>query len=462
MGKLLSFLGGVGTGFIEGVDKAEKNAKEEALLRVKRLTESYEKVKEENSKLSNSLKAEEDWIKTTYSNATPEQIAFLQGSPAALDALKKMKDPTRVSLSEVINIAAANESNAVVKERITDLPDVAEAVGSKIKAAMPAYRRGIAGIYDEFGEQAGKTAEMRYARAAGVDVQTMEALKPLQRPTQAGTIDVAALREPEGFTELKDKAQVELLKAQDSGDATQINKAQEKLVRVTAIEDFNKTKGKTEAQIQSDLITEIQEKQAAGDKQGASLATALLRQRQALAKAPGSEGKTDADNITQTNLLQVAQRARTTVIQDTLPPGTFVTSTDAEGNVVTTLRDLSQSDLFRKGSAIAANATIKEMTKPDGTPRSEMHKNAMISVGIRFDDAGKAIKVPVPELPVRGAKATSAGSTTLPAPAVTPSPAPAGRGTIRQQTAPAAAPPVATPPKTGAVLKWNPTKGDWE
>jgi hypothetical protein len=458
MSKLLSFLGGAGKGFLEGVEKAETNAKEEALLRVKRLTESYEKVKEENGKLTNSLKAEERWIKTYYPDATPEQIAFLQGSPDALQAVKKMDNPRRISLSEVINIKAANEASSVVIDNIQNMPDVADAVGSKIKEAMPAYRRGLAGIYDEFGEQAGKSAEMRYARAMGVDVQTMEALKPMQRPAQAGTIDMAKLVEPPEFKELKDKAQVDLLKAQDSGDAAQINKAQEKLVRVTAIEDFNKTKNKTEAQIQSDLITEIQEKQAAGDKQGASLATALLRQRQALAKAPG-DGKTDADKITQTNLIQVAQRARTAVIQDTLPPGTFVTSTDAEGNVVTTLRDLSQSDLFRKGSAIAANATIKEMTKPDGTPRSEMHKNAMMSAGIRFDDAGKAIKVPVPELPVRGAKPAAQAS---PAPAVTPAPAPAGRGTIRQQTAPAAAPPAATPSKTGAVLKWNPDKGDWE
>lgn len=201
MSKLLSFLGGVGTGFLSSVEKAEANAKEEALLRVKRLTENYEKVKEENGKLTNSLKAEESWIKTYYPDATPEQVAYLQGSPDALQALKKMKDPTKISLSEVINIKAANESNAVVMERIEDLPKVADAVGSKIKAAMPAYRRGLAGLYDEFGEQAGKTAEMRYARAAGVDVQTMEALKPMQRPTQAGTIDIAALRDQPGSIE---------------------------------------------------------------------------------------------------------------------------------------------------------------------------------------------------------------------------------------------------------------------
>lgn len=226
MSNLLSFFGGVGKGFLEGVEKAEVNAKEEALLRVKRLTENYEKVKEENGKLSNNLKAEESWIKTYYPDATPEQVAYLQGSPDALQALKKMKDPTQISLSQVINIKAANEASSVVIEDIQNLPKVADAVGNKIKEAMPAYRRGIAGFYDEFGEQAGKTAEMRYARAMGVDVQTMEALKPMQRPTQAGTIDMAKISEAsKGFTEQVDEAKNLMLNAQKSGDPKLIEAA---------------------------------------------------------------------------------------------------------------------------------------------------------------------------------------------------------------------------------------------
>ena len=203
MSKLLSFLGGAGEGFLEGVEKAEKNAKEEALLRVKRLTETYQKVKEENGKLTNSLKAEEDWIRTTYSTATPEQIAFLQGSPAALQALKAMPDPTKINLSDVIAIDANNPSKAVVKDRITDMPKIAEEVGA-------ATRRGLAGFYDQFAEQAGKGAEMRAARAAGVDVQTMEAMKPLERPTVAGTFNRAALREqPGSISEIVKSLEVE-------------------------------------------------------------------------------------------------------------------------------------------------------------------------------------------------------------------------------------------------------------
>lgn len=215
MSKLLSFLGGAAEGLTEEIGKAEKNAKEEAMLRIKKLSENFEKTKEENRKLSNELKAEEDWIKTTYSTATPEQIAFLQGSPAALQALKKMKDPTRISLADVIAITANNESNAVAAERITALPEVADRVGNAIKSAMPEYRSGLGGFIDRIGEGAGETAAKRYARMLGdADIQTMEALKPLQRPTVAGTFDASLLRDqPGSVEEIAKAAKVERFQA---------------------------------------------------------------------------------------------------------------------------------------------------------------------------------------------------------------------------------------------------------
>lgn len=237
MSKLLAFLGGAAEGLTEEIGKAEKSAKEEAMLRIKKLSENFEKTKEENKKLSNELKAEEDWIKTTYSTATPEQIAFLQSSPAALQALKKMKDPTRISLSDVIAIASNNESNAVAAERITALPEVADKVSSAIKSAMPAYRSGLGGFIDRIAEGAGETAEKRYARMMGTDVQTMEALKPLQRPTVEGTFDMAALEPPKTLAEQTDQAQLNLVEALRSGDDDKIDAARTELKNFTTAKD---------------------------------------------------------------------------------------------------------------------------------------------------------------------------------------------------------------------------------
>ena len=237
MSKLLAFLGGAAEGLTEEIGKAEKSAKEDAILRIKKLSENFEKTKEENKTLQNSLKAEEDWIKTTYSNATPEQIAFLQSSPAALQALKKMKDPTRISLSDVIAITSNNESNAVAAERITALPEVADKVGNAIKSAMPAYRSGLGGVIDRIAEGTGDTTAKRLARASGVDIQTMEALKPLQRPAVAGTFDMAALEPPKTLTEQTDQAQLDLVDALRSGDDTKIDAARKELNNFTTAKD---------------------------------------------------------------------------------------------------------------------------------------------------------------------------------------------------------------------------------
>jgi hypothetical protein len=431
MSRLLAFLGGAAEGVSSEIEKAEKSAKEEAMLRVKKLSESYEETRKSNRELTNQLNAEKDWITTTYSNATPEQIAYLQSSPAALQALKKMKDPTKISLSDVISIAAGNESIAVGAERITAMPEVADKVAAAVKSQG---RTGFGGFIDSVAEGAGETAERRFARAMGSDIDTLRTTKKLERPTQAGTFDIAKTIAPDDFNAIKDKAQVDLLAAQESKDPKAINAATEKVARINTIESIGKLEKKTEQQIQSELVTEIQEKQKAGDKQGATTATTLLRQRQALMKAPGSEGKTDADKISQANLIQVATRTRASTIEQQLPPGQLITTTDSQGNVTMTLRDLSQGDLFRRGDAIAANAIIKEMTKPDGMPRSEMHKNAMMSAGIRFDDAGKAIKPIVPELPTRGTPPPAA------APAAAPTrggPTPATPAAARPTTAPA-------------------------
>jgi hypothetical protein len=431
MSRLLAFLGGAARGVSSEIEKAEKSAKEEAMLRVKKLSEAYEETRKSNRELTNQLSAEKDWITTTYANATPEQVAYLQSSPAALQALKKMKDPTKISLSDVISIASGNESNAVAAERITAMPEVADKVAAAVNKQ---YRSGLGGFIDRIGEGAGETAERRFARAMGSDLETMQTTKLMQRPTQAGTFDMAKTIAPDDFSAIKDQAQVELLKAQESNDPKAINAAAEKVARINTIEAMGKVEKKTEAQIQSDLITEIQQKQAANDKQGAATAQALLRQRQILAKAPG-DGKKD-DDITQSNLIQVATRTRATAIDKELPPGQLITTTDAQGNVTMTLRDLSQGALFRRGDAIAANAIIKEMTKPDGTPRSEKHKNAMMSAGIMFDDAGKAIRPVVPELPTKGGKTTPPPPP--PPPAAAPTAAPARGGPTPATPAPAA------------------------
>ena len=434
MSAFLSFIGGAAKQFVASAEQAEEDAKAMAKASFGGLYKRYEENAEANRELTNKMKAEKQFIETVWSNATPEQVNELLANPVALEAIKKVKNPQNVSLDNYIKVIKGNDSKATGAERAAALPELVERAKEGLR---PAKKAGFAGFMEGFGDTRFDASMEKYARGMGVSLEELRNVEKAKRPTGSATFDMSVLQEPKEFKQLKDQAQVDLLNAKEANDPKAVNSASEKLARINTIEEIGKVEKKTEAQIQSDLITEIQQKQAAGDKQGAATATTLLRQRQALTKAPGS-GKTDADKISQSNLIQVATRTRASTIEQQLPPGQLITSTDAQGNVTMTLRDLSQGDLFRRGDAIAANAIIKEMTKPDGTPRSEMHKNAMMSAGIRFDDAGKAIRPVIPELPVRGAPPPAAASSAAPVRGgPTPNtPAP----TARVTTTPTAAP----------------------
>lgn len=199
MSKLLSFLGGAAKGFIEEVDKSEKYGRETAAARMKILAENYEKTREENSKLTNELKGVEQWVSTVYKDATPEQIAYLQGNPVAFQALKKLENPTKFRLNDIISIAAGNEHKAVGAERIAELPALTEKVSTALKS------KGFFAREFEAAESRGiSTVERQFAGATGVDAQTMAAMKPMQRPSVEGTFDMAALLEktPSSMTEI--------------------------------------------------------------------------------------------------------------------------------------------------------------------------------------------------------------------------------------------------------------------
>jgi hypothetical protein len=215
MSKLLSFVAGAAEGFSEMIDKSEKSAKEEAALRVRRLMDNHKEVMESNLKLENELKAEEGWIKTYFSNATPEQVAYLQSNPAALQALKKMPDPTKVGeLGNVIKIAAANEAASVTQDQLTALPAVANEVAARVKekARSTGFFRGLA---DEAGERVGITTERSLARGLGTTVEQMESIKRTARPSVEGAFDVAKTLEktPESVEDMVKTANVARVQA---------------------------------------------------------------------------------------------------------------------------------------------------------------------------------------------------------------------------------------------------------
>lgn len=423
--KFSSFAAGAAEAVVDTLRKDEEEASKVGVYGVKALKENYDKVMAENRKLESEVSENIKALRTFDGNATEAELFAAATNKTymsmAIEAAKA--NPATFKVGDIVKIKEDNASNATAMDMLkayTQIPAVS-ASARRAEGTVDKDTNFFAKIRKGAADRAGTRAEEQTAKAMGVSLEKLRAAEGFKRPEfdTGAEFDLTKFQKPKEFKDIKDKAQVDLLAAQESGEPNAVNAATEKIARINTIESIGKVDKKTDAQIQSDLVTEIQQKQAAGDKQGVATATALLRQRQALMKAPGADGKTDADKISQTNLIQVATRTRATTIEQKLPPGQLITTTDAQGNVTMTLRDLSQGDLFRQGDAIAANAIIKEMAKPDGTPRSEMHKNAMMSVGIRFDDAGKAIRPVVPELPVKGAKGTPPPA---PPPLATPAP----------------------------------------
>lgn len=393
MGLFLSFLGGAAEQFSEDLRKSEEAAKANAMLSVKAMTSNYEQVVKENMSLAKKLKDDEDFILSYHPKATPDQVRELLARPTVMEAFRKYKDPSSINLDSLVKISAGNPSAATAAERIAAFPDMVEKATAVAKTTMPKRVSPLGQIYDEFGEQAFTSAQnkalMQTAQALGISVEDLKSQRRLERPVARGEVDMSVFVEKPEFKDIKDNAQVSLLQALESGDDNKIKTASQTVARIAIVEEQGRTQNKTEPQIQSELISKIQ---AATDPKEKQLLTNQLRQRQVLAKLPG-EGKSDADKISQSNLIVAATKTRDAILADVLPPGSFVVTVDPNSGASTlNIKELQQPELYKKGVEAARSAIIKEYTNPQtGMPRSEMHKNAMMSVGIQFDQTGRPV-----------------------------------------------------------------------
>ncbi len=313
------------------------------------------------------------------------------------------------------------------------------------KQLEPSSGNIIRDMLSKSSSSAKEKAMLEQAQALGVPLERLKAAQGFVRPTADAnaTYDMSKLQPPKTFNKLEDEAKRDSFLARQANDPVAIAAATKKLANVVAVNTEASLTGKTEAQIQSQMIDNIQKLAADGDVNGASRETALLRQRQDLASKPPKEGKTDADKITQSNKIQIASRAVLAAVQDSLPPGSFITVTDREGNVTTELKDLTQSSRYDAGIAAGRQEMIKRFTI-NGKPKGEMEQNALASIGVRFDENNIAYVPTVVRPATERRNAAPSGGGRLGS-------APSGRN-----AAPAAAPAAAPRPTTSpATLVWD-------
>ena len=239
MAMFLSFLGGAARQLTTDIEKAEENAREDAKLGFSALYKRYEENSKANRELTSKMAEDEQWIKTNYESATPEQIAALVGNPVALEALKKTDDPYKIDLNNYIKIAQGNESPAVQAERIQALPSfvgkIKESMSSKM--APTEGKSPIGSLIKDFGDTSFESTTNRLAKSQGLSMADLQATSRMARPTTAAKFDMAALEPVKTLSQQTDQAQLNLVEALRSGDDTKIDAAKTELKNFTTAKE---------------------------------------------------------------------------------------------------------------------------------------------------------------------------------------------------------------------------------
>lgn len=411
---LKGFIAGAATAISERIDVEEKAAQETAKFSVNNLYKSLEENKKKTREQIAEYTGNLSTLKTHFPGLTEEQLyygainpAFMKGVDAKIkEGRLNNKD---IDLKQLIDLADTVPTEKKAQERIDALADL-----TNVKPLQP-----IPPGMGTYRERAQQKAFDRYAKSLNLDPATlMAAGQGITTPTVPSTVkfNMEALNKPKTLQEQKELTAAAVIEAKRNNDDVALAKATEDATRIKLAEDLVMKGNKTEDQIQTDLRNQIM---ASKDPKEKTLLTNELRQRQILSKLPG-EGQ---EKVSQSNLITVATKAVTAAVADALPPGSFVITTDAQGNQTLAPKDIVSAKQFNEATTAGRRAVIKEMTTEDGKPRSEMHRNALISIGVGFDENGRAV---APKVGVQ------------PTPVDTPPPAPAKPAASAAPAAPAA------------------------
>ena len=461
---LKSFLGGAAEGLTSKLNKDEKDAQELAKVQFATMYKADQENKAKREEIRNKLTSNVEFIRGYFPQLTGDQLFETAKNPAVMEQLVQISkertfDPSKVDPNGLVTIAG-KATGLDAKVLINNELDksIVTAPAAKIPEGL--------GMFERRNRTIAEDAFNRQAAAMGVDPDVLRGASQYKSPSleTKATFNLGVLAKPVGFDKRLDEAKAGLVDALASGDEGKIQAANANATRFKVAEDMFRVDPKqTEADIQTALANKIVAATKQGDKKTEAALTAELRMRQELMKRPGDE----KEKVTQANYIVIATRAMTSAIENVLPPGSFVTTQSADGTTSLQPKDLASEKLFRQGQTAGRAAVVAEFTDPKtGLPKSDMHKNAMISIGIQFDQGGKPIVGAATPSPAPAAAPAASGSTaapragtaTTPAAAPAAAPAPTGARAVTGKVgepaapapalapAPAAAPAAARPP----------------
>lgn len=453
--KLGSFIGGVAKGASESIEELEKLNTTSINASVKSMYHNYQEYKKEVEKQKESLRGTVGALRGLKFDDGPlddEQLIALASNPKLAEQIADTltKNPDRlVGLSKSF-ITAANVPK-----------------GQKFDDFLNNYGKKAALTSEEFATAASNKEEgflnkMIYgnnlqkistaSRQLGVKPEELYAYgssKGMPSYSASVEVDYAKLKEKPDFKKIESDAQVAMYRAKQEGTEDEQAKAAANLGYITFIKEYGEKKDKTQNIIEAEYANKVIKLQKEGKPKEAAEMEAELKRWQKLVANPPAAVKTDADKISQANLIVTASKAMEATFKSYLPQGAFTTKENLDGTVSLQVASFVKPEQEALALTAGRSVLIKEMTK-DGKPKSEMHKNALISSGVQFDQNGNAVN---PKVQYGGGGETPApapGSPRLGGPR--PAPAPAAPAPIE---APALAPQARMPSYDPATKTWK-------
>jgi hypothetical protein len=470
-----AFGGGFAKAAVESFDKEEEDAKARAALQVKGLYENYANVVKENRTISNDVKEKINVIKGFAPDASADQLVSLAQDRGILDMLyTKMKDKDFDATGFNINnfvTASKSDSPLSAEDRINKLftiPDAVNKASAAFKSINPEPAEGegfLSGMMRKSGLRGAQSGIAQATAAYGVSLEQLQAAKEYTRTiTPSGAqYDLSILKNKKTFAEAKDAAQLDIVDAKTVFDkdpsnpdaAKRLAKATSQVATFVAIEGMGKVGAKrTEDDIRTELVNKIQDPNTTPEQR--KVAEAELEQRQVLLSKDSAEAAiltslinkiqdpkttpeeaealkvklnqrralmakdTPDKEVTQTNYITIASRAILSAVTEALPPGSLTTTINADGSVQMVPTALVKGDRFTAAINAAKSGVARQFTDKDGMPKSEFHKNALISVNIMPDEQGRFVATsvtpaPAPSLVTRPAAAAAPAAPFRPA-----------------------------------------------
>jgi len=414
--KLGSFLGGVAKGATDLIEEREKENALQIKESIKNMYHNYAEYKKETEKKKTEIRDVVGSLRSFKFADGPldekELIALASDVPTAkaiAEELKKNPDKLEGLSKSFIKGSNKIPEGMTFNDYVDQYGKTAKISSEQLAASVNTREDGFLNkmVYGKnlqkiqaAAAKYGVTAEELYSTGSARDAKSLPSLLE---------VDYAKLKDKPDFKKLESDAQVAMYRARQEGTEEEQAKAAANLGHITFIKEFANKKDKTQSQIEADYANQVIKLKQEGKPQEAAAKERELRDWQRLVANPAMAGKTDADKISQANLIVAASRTMESTLKNYLPPGSFITTSNPDGTTNIEVKDLASSDKAAKGYAAGREVLIKEMTK-DGKPKSEMHKNALLSAGVQFDQDGNAVNPKVNYGGTEGAPAAPASS----------------------------------------------------